>query len=120
MLLVIRRPGYAGNDSENRAESIVCAVYRVGNPTAAAPMPAFTFEDFVQCGARTDWWRHRAQRARMRFFLERTFPQKFLNILLASERALGLIVKFRFLLFFRGFHATNGNLWSGDLVPPAI
>ena len=56
----------------------------------------------------------------MRFFFERAFPQKFLHIFFARESPLGLIVEFRFLPFFRRFHAANGNLGAGNLVPPTI
>ena len=44
----------------------------------------------------------------------------FLNILLARECTLGLIVKFRFLPFLRRFHTANGNFRSGNFVPPPI
>ena len=83
-------------------------------------MPAFPLQDSIQRGARTHRRRHRAQRARMSFFFDRASSQKILHIVFSGERPLRLIVKFRFLLFFRRFHAANGNLWSGDFVPPAI
>jgi hypothetical protein len=120
MLLVIRGAGDARNDSKHCAQPIICAVNCVGHPTAAAAVPAFALQDFVQCGARTDGRRHRAQHPRMSFFFERALSQKFLSVLLAGKRALGLIVKFCFLPFFRRFHTANGNFRSGDLVPPPI
>src|SRR6266566_716099 len=120
MLLVIRRPGYAGNDSENRAESIVCAVDRIGHPTASSPVPTFALKDFFQRGARTDGRRHRAQHPRMSFFFEGAMPQKFLYVLFASQCPLGLVVKLRFLPFFGRFHPTNGDVGSGNFVPPTI
>src|ERR1700745_2214957 len=101
MLLIIRRASHAGNNSEYGAKSIICAVDRVGDPTAAAPMPAFALQDFVQRGARADRWRHGAERSRMRFFFECTLPQKFLHVLFTGESALGLLMKFGFLPFFR-------------------
>src|SRR5262245_9293836 len=82
-------------------------------------MPACTFQDVVERGARTHWWRHGAKRARMRFFLERAFPQKFLHILFTGESTLGLLMKFGFLPFFRGFHPANGDFGSSNFVPPA-
>jgi hypothetical protein len=81
-------------------------------------MPAFTFKDFVQGGARTNRRRHGAKHARMRFFLERAFPQKFLHVLFAGEGALGLFVKFSFLPFLRSFHSANGDFGSSDFIPP--
>jgi hypothetical protein len=56
----------------------------------------------------------------MSFLFDRAFSQKFLNVLLARERAFGLIVKFRFLPFLGSFHPADGNFRSGDLVPPPI
>src|SRR5438093_4386327 len=120
MLLIIRCAGYPRNNSKDRAKPIVCAVDRVGHPTAPAPMPAFALQDLVQRRARIHRRRHSAKRPRVSFFFKRAFSQKFLNILFASERALGLIVKFRFLLFFRRFHPPNRDLRSGDFVPPTV
>ena len=56
----------------------------------------------------------------MSFFFDRTFSEKFLNVLFAGERALGVIVKLCFLPFFRRFHTANGNFRSSDFVPPPI
>src|SRR5437762_7040528 len=56
----------------------------------------------------------------MSFFFEGASSQKLLHIVFSGERPLRLIVKFRFLLFFRRFHATNGNFGSGKSVPPTI
>ena len=48
MLLVIGRPGDAGDDAEDRAESIVHPVDGVRHPAAAASVPAFAFQDRVE------------------------------------------------------------------------
>jgi hypothetical protein len=120
MLLIVRRAGNAGNDSKNCTKPIVRAVNCVGHPTAATSVPPFALEDLIQRSARVQRRCHRAQRSRMCFLFERAFSQKFLNVLLARERVLGLIVKFGFLPFFRRFHTANGNFCSGDLVPPPI
>ncbi len=48
MLLVIGRAGHAGNDAEDRAETVVHAVNRVRHPTAAASVPALAFQDLVE------------------------------------------------------------------------
>src|SRR5207244_1834423 len=106
-------------DSKDSTKPVVCAVNCVGHPAAAASVPAFPVENFVQRCARTHG-RHRAQRSRMRFFFDRAFSKKFLNFLFSSECMLGLVVKFRFLLLFRRFHSTDRNLCSSDLVPPTI
>jgi len=83
-------------------------------------MPALAFEDFVQRGARADRGRHSAKHPGMRFFFERALPQEFLHILFTSQSTLGLITKFRFVPFFRGFHPANSDLGAGNLVPPTI
>jgi hypothetical protein len=54
----------------------------------------------------------------MSFFLDCALPQKFLYIIFAGQGALGLIVKFRFLPFFRCFHPANGDFGSSDFIPP--
>src|SRR5436190_916029 len=118
MLLIICRSGYARHNSKYRAQPIVRAVDRIGDPTAASPMPAFTLQDFVQRGAWTDRRSHGAESARMRFFLERAFPQKFLHVLFTGESTLSLVMKFGFLPFFRRFHSPNGDLGSRNFVPP--
>ena len=56
----------------------------------------------------------------MSFLFDRAFSQELLNVLLTRKRALGLIVKFRLLPFFRRFPTANGNFRSGDFVPPTI
>src|ERR1044071_120508 len=118
MLLIICSPRHARNNSKYRAQPIVRAVDRVGDPTAASPMPAFALQNFVQRGAWADWRCHGAKRARMRFFLERAFPQKFLHILFTGQGAFRLVVKLGFLTFFCCFHSANGDLGPGNLVPP--
>src|SRR5262249_11509559 len=106
--------------SKHCTKPIVCAVNRVGHPTHAASVPAFALENFIQRRARIRRRRHRAEHPRMSFLFDRAFSQKFLNVLLARERTLSLILKFCFLPFFRRFHSANGNFSSGDLVPPPI
>ncbi len=83
-------------------------------------MPAFALEDFVQRSARSGRWRHGVQHPRVGFFLQRALSQEFLHILFAGQGALGLIMKLRFLPLFCRFHAANGDLGSGNIVPPAI
>ena len=39
---------------------------------------------FAICGARASRWRHRAQRPRVRFFLQRALPQELLHIVFAG------------------------------------
>src|SRR5882724_6138165 len=119
MLLIICRACYARNNSKYRAQAIVRAVDRVGDPTAASPMPAFALQDFVQRGARANRRRHGAKRSRMRFFLDCAFPQKFLHIFFAGQGTLSLLMKFGFLAFFRRFHSANSDFGSRNFVPPA-
>src|SRR2546425_6789853 len=118
MLLIICRARYARNNSKYRAQPIVRTVDRVGDPTAASPMPAFALQDFVQRGAWANRRRHGAKRSGMRFFLECAFPQKFLHVLFTGESTLGLVMKFGFLPFFRRLHSPNGDLGPGNFVPP--
>src|SRR5437762_14298407 len=118
MLLIICRARYARHNSKYRAQAIVRAVDRVGDPTAASPMPAFALQDFVQRGAWANRRRHGAKRSGMRFFLECAFPQKFLHVLFTGESTLGLVMKFGFLPFFRRLHSPNGDLGPGNFVPP--
>src|SRR5690242_7965826 len=99
MLLIVCSACDTRHNSEHRAESIIYAVNRVRHPTAAAPMPSFTFEDRVEHRTGTGWRCHCAQRSCVRLFLQSAFPQKFLDILFARERAIRLIVKLRFLAF---------------------
>ncbi|KAG0506459.1 MAG: hypothetical protein Udaeo_01520 [Candidatus Udaeobacter sp.] len=120
MLLIICGAGDARNNSKHCAKPIICAVDRVGYPTATASVPALALEDLIQRSARVHRRRHRAQHSRMSFLFDRAFSQKFLNVLFSRERALGLIAKFCFLPFFRRFHTANGNFRSGDFVPPPI
>src|SRR4026208_590580 len=119
MLLIVCRACYARYNSKYRAQPVVRAVDRVGDPTAASPMPAFALQNFVQRGARADRWSHGAEHARMRFFLERAFPQKFLHVLFTGERAFCLFVKFGFLTFFCCFHSANSDFGARDFVPPS-
>src|SRR4029077_2573873 len=109
---------YARNNSKYRAQAIVRAVDRVGDPTATSPMPAFALQDFVQRGAWANWWRHGAKRSRVRLFLKCALPQKFLHVLFTGESTLRLFAKCGFLPFFRRFHPANGNLGPGNFVPP--
>ena len=37
-----------------------------------------------------------------------------------SERAIGLLAKFRLMAFLGSLHATNGDICAGDFIPPAI
>jgi hypothetical protein len=120
MLLIVCRTGDARNDSKHCAKPIICAVNCIGDPTAAASVPAFALKDLIQRSARVYRRCHRAQCSRMSFLFDRAFSQKFLNVMLARERMFGLIVKLCFLPFFGRFHAANGNFRSGDLVPPTI
>ena len=120
MLLIVGCASDAGNDSKHGAKSVVHAINRVGYPTAPASVPPFTFQDRVERGARTGRRRHCAQRSRVRFFLKRAFSQELLNILLPSQGTLGLIVKFRFVPLFRGFHPANSDLRAGNFVPPTV
>src|SRR6267143_5567097 len=119
MLLIICRAGYARNNSEYRAQPIVRAVDRIGDPTAASPVPAFALQDFVQRGARANRGCHGTKRSRMRFFLDCALPQKFLHIFFAGQGTLSLLMKFGFLPFFRRFHPTNSDVGSRNFVPPA-
>src|SRR6267378_5552119 len=118
MLLIICRACYARNNSKYRAQAIVRAIDRIGDPTAASTMPAFALQDFVQSGARANRRRHGAKRSRMRFFLDCAFPQKFLHIFFASQGMLSLLMKFSFLPFFRRFHPANSDFCSRNFVPP--
>src|SRR5207244_12263822 len=97
----------------------VRAVDRVGDPTAASPMPAFALQNFVQRGAWAHRRSHGAEHARMCFFLKRAFPQKFLHVLFISQGALCLFVKFGFLTLFYCFHSPNGDFGASDFVPPS-
>ena len=119
MLLVVRRARNAGNNSENCAEPIICAVNRVRHPTTAPAMPAFAFQNCV----RAPIWvrrRHRIQGAGMRFFFERARAQEFLHIGFTGERAITLFAKFRFVFFFGRLHAANGDVGARHAVPPTI
>jgi hypothetical protein len=53
-------------------------------------------------------------------FLKRALAQEFLHILFTGQRAFGLIMKFRFVLFFRGFHSTNRDVCARNPIPPTI
>ncbi len=120
MFLNIGRASHARNDSEDRAQSIVCTVNRIGHPTPAAAVPALTFQDSIK---RSPWpgrGSHRVKRARVRLFFERAFAQKISHIFFSSQRAVALIAEFRFMFFFGSFHAANRDIRSRDLVPPAI
>src|SRR5207249_4395883 len=119
MLLIICGAGDARNDSKHCAKPIVCAVDRVGYPTAAASVPAFALQDLIQRGPRANRRRHRDKRSSMRFFLNCAFPQKFLHIFFAGQGTLSLVMKFGFLPFFRRFHPANSDVGSRNLVPPA-
>src|SRR4030095_4115980 len=119
MLLIVGCTGYPRDNSKYCAQSIVRTVDRVGDPTAASPVPAFAFQDFVQRGTWTNGRRHGAKRSCMRFFFECALAQKFLHVLFTGKSTLGLIMKFGFLPFFRRFHSANGDFGSGNFVPPA-
>ena len=120
MLLIVRGAGDAGNNSKHRAESIVCAVDRIGHPTAAATMPAFALQDLVERGARANRRRHGAQALGHALFLQaRSSAENPARLLLRPTRA-RLVAKFGFLLFFRRFHPANGDFGSRNFVPPAI
>src|SRR6266536_180163 len=118
MLLIVCRASYARNNSKYCAQSIICAIDRIGDPTAASAMPAFALQDFVECGTRANRRRHRAKRSRMRFFLDCAFPQKFLHILFAGQGTLSLVMKFGFLPFLCRFHPANSDFGSCNFVPP--
>src|SRR5437762_7922425 len=118
MLLIICRAGYARNNSKYRAQPIVRAVDRIGDPTAASPMPAFPLQDLVQRGARTNRRGHGVKRSGMRFFLDCASPQKVLHILFAGQGTLSLVMKFGLLPFFRRFHPANSDFGSCNFVPP--
>src|SRR5437868_14765243 len=120
MLLVVGSAGHARNNSKYGAQAVVCAIDRVGHPAAAASVPALTLENFVQSSARADWWRHRAQRASVSFFLKCAVAQKFLHLVLAGKCALRLIMEFSFLPFFGRLHSANRDIGSGNVVPPVI
>src|SRR5262249_52087434 len=90
MLLIVRRAGDAGNDSEHRAESIVYAINRIRNPTAAATMPAFAFENCVERRARAELRGQIVQHPRVRFFLESTLAQEILHVGFAGKNVVAL------------------------------
>jgi hypothetical protein len=46
----------------------------------------------------------------MRFFFERARPQEFLHVVLVSQSLVALRAEFSFVLFFGGFHPSNGNV----------
>src|SRR5215471_644628 len=120
MLLVVRRAGDAGNNSEHRAESVVYAVNRVCDPTAAAPVPAFAFENCVE---RRAWAKLRGQivqHSRVRFFFERALAQKILHVGFARENVVALMAKFRFMSIFGRFHAPDRDLRTGGAIEPAF
>ena len=121
MLLVVRRARDARNDAEDGAQSVVHAVNRVGDPTAAAPVPALAFQDGVENTARSGGGRrHRVQDAGVRFFLEGGFAQKLLRVGIVGESAFALGAITRFVAILRRFHPANGDVEPGHPVPPAI
>src|SRR5882724_1114280 len=120
MLLVIGRARDAGNDSEHRAQSVICAVNRVGYPAATPPMPALAFQNCVKGCLWTSRRSHRAQRPRVRLLLDCALAKKIPDIVLSGQRPLGLISKFRFVPFFRCFHSANSYLCAGDFIPPTV
>src|SRR4051812_24636486 len=121
MLLIIRRPRYARDDAEDGAQSVIHAVDRIGNPTAAAAMPAFAFEDRVEERARAgrSSGRHRVEDASVRLLLERRFAKKLLRVRIACQRALALGAVTGLVPVFRRFHPANGDVEPGHAVPPA-
>ena len=110
MLRVVRGPGHAGNNSEDRAEAIVHTVNRVRHPTAAASMPAFAFQNCVEGTLGALRLRHRIQGAGVRFFFERACPQKILHILLVGQGALALGTELPLVFLLRRFHAANRDV----------
>src|SRR5438445_530987 len=120
MLLVVCRAGHARNNPEHRAEAVIHAVNRVGDPASAAPMPPFTFENSVEYGSWAKLRHHRLQRPGMRLFFHGAFAQKTFYILFAGEHAIMLVTKRGFVPLLRGFHASNGNFASEGAVQPAF
>src|SRR5256714_15423714 len=110
MLLIVSRAGDTGDNSEDCAESVVHAINRVRDPTAATPVPAFALKNRIERAARI--WRpsHRIQRARMRFFFQRARAQKFLHVVFLRECAFALGTKLLLVFFFSRFHSTNGDV----------
>src|ERR1700730_8078256 len=116
MLLIIRGSGDPGNDSKDGTKPVVNAVNSVRYPAAAAPVPAFPLQDCVENIFRIGRARHHIQSAGMLLFLERAGSQKFLHVLFVSQSALTLGAKFPLVLFFRGFHPSNGDIGAERLV----
>src|SRR5438874_9649186 len=112
MLLIVGCARDTRYDSKHCAESIIHTINCVRHPAASASMPAFTFQDGVEHRTRTGLGSHCAQDSRMRFFLQRAFPQEFLDVLFARQGAISLIVKLRFVPFFRRSEEHTSELQS--------
>jgi hypothetical protein len=112
MLLIVGCARDAGNNSEDGTEPIVHAVDCVGNPTAAASVPAFTFQNGVERGLGIRRSCHHIQRTGVRFFFQRAGPKKSLYILLIRECAIALRRKLALMFFLRRFHPANGDVRS--------
>src|SRR5437868_3582817 len=110
MLLIVRGAGHTGDDSEDGAEPVINAIDSIGHPAAAAPMPAFAFQNGVENGFWTRWRSHRLQNARMRFLFERACSQEFPYVGLTCEGTIPLLTEFPLVFFLSRFHAANGDL----------
>src|SRR5437016_2774200 len=99
MLLIVGRAGDAGNNSKDRAKSVVHAINSVCHPTAAAAMPALAFQNCVEDSAWAELRHHCLQSACVRFFFECAFAQKILYVVLARENTLTLVAELGFVFF---------------------
>src|SRR5437667_638218 len=120
MLLIVRRTGDAGDNSEYGAETIVHSINCVGHPTAAAPVPAFAFQNGVEHRPWSELRHHCLQRAGVRFFFDRGLPEKISYVMFTGKDALALVAKCGFVFFFRRLHSTNCNLGPERAIEPAL